>query len=294
MPFSNLHKVFWPDDGYTKGDLIDYYRAISPWLLPWLKDRPIVMTRYPDGIAGKSFFQKDAPSFAPEWVRLERMWSEHAEREIDYFVCDDVETLLFVANLASIPLHVWSSRVASAEMPDYSILDLDPKGAPFAHVVEVAQCIHALCDEIGMPNFIKTSGATGLHILLPLGAQCTYLESRTLGEILAKVVERQLPKIATTARMIGARGGKVYVDYLQNGSGKLIVSPFCVRPLPGAPVSVPLTWREVTKKLDIRKHTIRNVPERMQKLGADPLARVLELSPDLGAALGRLMQELAE
>ena len=165
------------------------------------------MTRYPDGIHGKSFFQKDAPNFAPDWIRLERIWSEHAEREIDYFVCDDVETLLYVANLGSIPLHVWASRVAAPERPDWCILDLDPKGAPFSHVVEIAQAIHALCDEIGLPDFIKTSGATGLHVLLPLGGQCTYAESR---------VARRDPRqghragarrtIATTARAIGVAG----------------------------------------------------------------------------------------
>ena len=137
-PSPTSTKVFWPEEGYTKGDLIEYYRAISPWLLPYLKDRPLVMTRYPDGIAGKSFFQKDAPNFAPDWIRLERIWSEHAEREIDYFVCDDLETLLYVANLGSIPLHVWASRVAAPERPDWCILDLDPKGAPFAHVVAIA------------------------------------------------------------------------------------------------------------------------------------------------------------
>ena len=248
VPFSNLDKVFWPDEGYTKGDLIEYYRAIAPWLLPYLKDRPIVMTRYPDGIAGKSFFQKDAPHFAPDWIRLERIWSEHAEREIDYFVCDDLETLLYVANLGSIPLHVWASRVAAPERPDWCILDLDPKGAPFAHVVEIARAIHALCDEIGLPNFIKTSGATGLHVLLPLGGQCTHAESRTLGEILARAIEKDHGKIATTARMLGARGGKVYVDYLQNGHGKTIAGPFSARPVSGATCSAPLRWTEVERE----------------------------------------------
>ena len=132
VAFTNLDKVFWPDDGYTKGDLIDYYGGIAPWLLPYLKDRPVVLTRYPDGIDGKSFFQKDAPVYAPSWLRPETMWSEHAEREIHYFVLDDVESLLYVANLGTIPLHVWSSRVAALERPDWCILDLDPKGAPFA------------------------------------------------------------------------------------------------------------------------------------------------------------------
>jgi bifunctional non-homologous end joining protein LigD len=141
---------------------------------------------------------------------------------------------------------------------------------------------------------VKSTGSSGLHLMIPLGRQCTHEQSRSLGELLARCIVDRLPKIATIARQVSQRDGKVYVDYLQNGSGKLIVSPFCVRPLPGAPVSVPLGWREVTKKLDIRRHTIRTVPERMRKLGADPLAPVLELSPDLGAALERLMQELAE
>src|SRR6266850_2194442 len=131
VPFSNLEKVFWPEEGHTKGDLIAYYRAIAPWILPYLRDRPLVMTRYPDGIKGKSFFQKDAPGFGPDWLRKERMWSEHGGREIDYFVCDDEPSLLYVINLGTIPLHVWSSRVGSLQRPDWCILDLDPKGAPF-------------------------------------------------------------------------------------------------------------------------------------------------------------------
>src|SRR2546426_327729 len=149
--FSNLEKVFWPDEKYTKGDLIDYYRAISPWLLPYLKDRPVVLTRYPDGITGKSFFQKDAPAFAPDWLRTERMWSEDTQREIDYFVCDDLESLLYLANLGTIPLHVWGSRVASLERPDWCILALDPKEAPFTHVVTVAKAAQRRGDEIDLP-----------------------------------------------------------------------------------------------------------------------------------------------
>ena len=296
LPFelTNLKKVFWPEEGYTKGDLLDYYRAIAPWLLPYLRDRPLVMTRYPDGIGGKSFFQKDAPGFTPDWIRTERMWSEDTQREIDYFVCDDLASLLYVINLGSIPLHLWASRVPTLERPDWCVLDLDPKGAPFEHVVEVAQGLKALCDRIDLPVMIKTTGSSGLHLMIPLGRQCTHEQSRSLGELLARCIVDQLPDIATIVRQVSQREGKVYVDYLQNGSGKLIVAPFCVRPLPGAPVSVPLTWREVNQKLDIRRHTMRTVPERMRKLGADPLAPVLELSPDLGAALERLMKELAE
>ena len=296
LPFelTNVKKVFWPEDGYTKGDLLDYYRAIAPWLLVYLRDRPLVMTRYPDGIGGKSFFQKDAPGFTPDWIRTQAMWSEDTQREIDYFVCDDLAALLYVINLGSIPIHLWASRASTLERPDWCVLDLDPKGAPFEHVVEVAKGLKALCDRIDLPVLVKSTGSSGLHLMIPLGRQCTHEQSRSLGELLARCIVDRLPAIATIVRQVSQREGKVYVDYLQNGSGKLIVSPFCVRPLAGAPVSVPLGWREVTKKLDIRKHTIRTVPERMQKLGADPLAPVLELSPDLGAALERLMKELAE
>ena len=283
--FSNLKKVFWPEDGYTKGDLIEYYRGIAPWLLPYLRDRPVVLTRYPDGIAGKSFYQMDAPEFVPEWIRTERMWSEQAEREIDYFICDDAQSLLYLVNLGTIPLHVWSSRTTNLGHPDWCVLDLDPKGAPFSDVVAVANAAHALCDEIGLPSLVKTSGSSGLHVLIPLGCQCRHDQARSLGELLARIIVGELPAIATLARQVSRRDGKVYVDYLQNGSGRLIVAPFSVRPLPGAPVSTPLRWNEVTPDLDIRKYTIANVAERMRLLKRDPLRDVLKLKPDITAAL---------
>jgi bifunctional non-homologous end joining protein LigD len=284
--------VFWPEEGYTKGDLIEYYRAVSPWLLPYLKDRPVVLTRFPDGIAGKSFFQKDAPVFAPEWLRTERIWSEDTQRDIDYFVCNDVESLLYLINLGTIPLHVWGSRVTTLERPDWCILDLDPKEAPFPHVVTVAKAVKRLCDEIELPCFIKTSGSTGLHVLLPLARQCTYEQCRQLGGLLARVIATELPDIATVTRQVGKRGGRVYLDYVQNGHGRLLVAPFSVRPLPGAPVSMPLEWREVTPKLDIRKFTIKSAPARMQKLASDPLLPVLEAQPDLVHVLQRLDQRV--
>jgi len=286
--FSNLDKIFWPEEKYTKGDLIEYYRAISPWLLPYLKDRPVVLTRFPDGITGKSFFQKDAPGFIPEWLRTERMWSEDTQREIDYFVCDNLESLLYLANMGTIPLHVWGSRAATLEQPDWCILDLDPKDAPFEHVVKVARVVKDLCDDIELPAFIKTSGSTGLHVMLPLARLVTYEQARQLGGLLARVVATKLPDIATVTRQVGKRGGRVYLDYVQNGHGRLLVAPFSVRPLPGAPVSMPLEWREVTPKLDIRKFTIKNAPARMKKLKGDPLLPVLETQPDLVAALERL------
>ena len=292
VPFTNLDKPFWPDEGIRKGDLIDYYRAISPWLLPYLRDRPLVMTRYPDGIAGKSFFQKDAPAWAPAWVRTERMWSEQAAREVRYFVCDDVESLLYVVNLGTIPLHVWSSRIADLQHPDWCILDLDPKSAPFAHVVQVAQAIRELCEEIALPCYAKTSGSTGLHVLVPVGGQLTHEQSRTLAELLAGVVVARRPDIATVARSLRRREGRVYVDALQNGHGKLLVAPFCVRPVPGARVSMPLRWREVRAGLDPARHTLRSAPARMRRLREDPLAEVLSDVPDLLGALARLEEQV--
>jgi bifunctional non-homologous end joining protein LigD len=293
VPFTNLTKVFWPDEGYTKGDLVEYYRAISPWLLPYLEDRLLVLTRYPDGITGKSFFQKDAPSFAPGWVRLERVWSESAEREIDYFVAGDVESLLYIVNLGTIPLHVWGSRIADLAHPDWCILDLDPKTAPFAHVVQVARAARDLAEEIGLPAYVKTSGSTGLHVLVPLGGLCTFDQCKQLGELLARVVAGRLPDIATTIRLPNDRGGRVYVDFLQNGHGKLLAAPFTARPVPGALCSAPLLWDEVDETLELRRFTIRTLPERMSVFGRDPLAPVLTEKPDLLTALARLSARLA-
>ena len=288
VTFSNLKKIYWPADGYTKGDLVDYYRAIWPWMSPYLANRPLVLTRYPDGIDGKSFYQKDAPEFAPAWIRTAPIWSEDTQRDIKYFVCDDVESLLYVANLGSIPMHIWNSRIGSLEQPDWCVIDLDPKEAPFSDVVRTAIALRELCERIGMPSYVKTTGKTGLHILLPLGRQVTYAQSRTLGELLARVVLRELHEIATITRHVTKRGDKVYLDYLQNRHGQLIVAPFAVRPLPGASVSMPLLWDEVNQSLDPRAFTIKTAVERMERLGGDPVVRVLEEKPDLAAILERL------
>jgi bifunctional non-homologous end joining protein LigD len=289
---TNLHKVYWPAEGYTKGDLVAYYKAIAPWLLPYLRDRPLVLTRFPDGIEGKSFFQKDAPAYAHDFVRTVRMYSAESERELNYFVCDDESALLYIANMGAIPLHIWGSRVATLETPDWCILDLDPKEAPFAHVVTVARAIRAMADEIGLPCFVKTSGSTGLHVLVPLGRQCTYEQARTLGGLLARVVAAELPEIATITRQVQKRDGRVYLDYVQNGHGRLLAAPFSARPVPGARVSMPLDWKEVTPKLDIARYTIRSAVARVEKLGADPLLPVLETKPDLVAALAGLHHRL--
>jgi bifunctional non-homologous end joining protein LigD len=288
VKFSNLNKIFWPEDKYTKGDMIAYYKAISPWLLPYMLDRPLVLTRYPDGIHGKSFYQKDAPEFAPEWIRTVGIWSNDTQREIRFFVVESEAALLYIANMGSIPLHLWASRVATLERPDWCVIDLDPKEAPFSDVITVARTLHELCQDLGLPNFVKTTGKTGLHILLPLGRQCTYEQSRLLGELLARLVIRKHPRISTITRQVERRGVKVYLDYLQNRFGQTIVAPFSVRPLPGATVSMPLLWEEVNEQLDPRNYTIRNAVERMQRLGQDPCRTVIEMQPDLGSVLERL------
>jgi len=289
---SNPGKVFWPAEKYTKGDLIDYYRSVSTWILPYLRNRPVVMTRFPDGIDGKSFYQKDAPEFAPDWIRTIPIWSNDTQRDIRYFVCDDEDSLVYIANLGAIPLHIWASRVGTLEQPDWCVLDLDPKEAPFSDVIRCAQSLHRICESAGLPNYVKTTGKTGLHIMVPLGRQVTYAQSRTLGELLARLVIRELGEVATITRHVTKRGDKVYLDYLQNRHGQLIVAPFIVRPLPGATVSMPLVWDEVDLSLDPRNFTIRTALDRMEKLGADPMLPVLTELPDLAAVLGKLAEAM--
>jgi bifunctional non-homologous end joining protein LigD len=283
---TRLDKVFWPGEGYTKGDLLAYYEAVWPWLAPYLRDRPVVLTRYPDGIEGKSFFQKNAPDFTPAWVQRVRI------DDTDYFLCNDLRTLLYVINSGAIPLHVWSARARSIERPDWLVLDLDPKGAPFADVVRLARHIHALLDELGAPNFAKSSGQDGLHVLVPLGAGLDHAHARALAEVLARVVCAELPEIATVVRPVAARGGKVYVDFLQNGRGKLIAGPLSVRPRAGAPVSMPLAWSRVTRRLDPARFTLRTVPGLLRR-GGDPCASVLTGRIEVARVLAALEARLA-
>ncbi len=292
VKITNPGKIFWPAEGYTKGDLIAFYEAVAPHLLPYLKDRPLVLTRYPDGIKGKSFFQKDAPDFVPAWVRTERIYSKDADRDINYFIVNDPRTLRYVVNLGTIPLHFWSSHLGSLDSPDWLVLDLDPKGAPFTDVVAVAQQLHRILDEARLPHYVKTSGATGLHILVPLGARYTYEEARNFARLLAMLGMDAAPDIATLARPVRTREGKVYIDFGQNGHGRTIVAPFSVRPLPGAPVSCPLRWDEVTARLDPARFTIKTVPRRFEKL-PDPLVPVLEGSIDMVGAIARMEKRLA-
>jgi bifunctional non-homologous end joining protein LigD len=288
LRLSNPKKVFWPKEGYTKGDLIAYYRAIAPWLLPYLADRPTVITRFPDGIEGKSFYQKDMPDWVPPWLRTIALWSEGSEREIHYVLVDDADGLAYLANLGSIPIHVWASRTADLGRPDWTIIDLDPKGAPREWVVPLALAVRELCESIELPTYVKTSGQTGLHILIPLGGQLTFDQARQLAYLLGMVVEQRHPDKATTNRNPAGRGGRVYLDWGQNAHGQLLVAPYSVRPQPGAPVSMPLTWDEVTPALDPRAFTIKTALARVEAKGPDPVRPVLTERPDLAAALQKL------
>jgi len=286
VSFVNLEKTWWPEDGFSKGDLIRYYQAIAPWMLPYLRDRPLMLTRFPDGIHGESFFQKQTGPYVPSWVRTVEM--EGDEGPIRQFVCEDVETLAFLVNLGTIPFHLWSARVTDLEHPDWCILDLDPKTAPFEHVLTLAVSARVLCETLEIPHVIKTSGSSGLHVLVPLGGQLDHAGAISFGQVLAEALVQQHPDIATTERVVRARRSKVYVDYLQNGRGKLLVAPYSARPLPGVPVSMPLRWDEVGPGLHPRKFTALDAPARMERLGADPFAGVLGAAPDLVGVLSRL------
>jgi len=281
---SNLKKVFWPTEGITKGDLIDYYRAVAPYMLPYLKDRPVVLSRYPDGITGETFYQKSTPDWVPPWLRTTTLWSEHSQREIHYVLLDDADGLAFVANLGTIPIHAWASRIHDLEKLDWTIIDFDAKQGPKEYIVPLALATHRLCEQLGLPNVVKTSGQQGLHILIPLGGQCTFAQARTLAYLIGLLVEREFPDKATTARNPAARGNRVYLDWGQNAHGQLLVAPYSVRPVEGAPVSMPLVWDEVTTDLDPKRFHLRNALERITSR-PDPCASVLETRPDLAAAL---------
>ena len=242
---TNRDKVFFPEKDLTKGHLVDYYERIAPWMLPYLRDRPLVLTRFPDGIHGKSFYQRDAPDFVPDWVKRTALWTETEERDINYFMVEDAASLKYLANMGAIPIHAWHSRIDRLEHPDWCVLDLDPKDAPFADVIAVAKETRALLEEIELPGYLKTSGASGLHILVPLARRLTHDQSRTLGELLARVVVTRRPEVCTVVRAVRKRERKVYIDYMQNRHGQLIVAPFSARAEPAASVSMPLKWSEL-------------------------------------------------
>jgi bifunctional non-homologous end joining protein LigD len=285
---TNPEKVFWPNDGYTKGDLVEYYRAISKWMLPYLKDRPVMLTRWPDGIEGKMFYQKDAPAFAPPWIRTEKIYSEDSQREISYFILDSEEALAYVANLAAITIHMWSSRIPHLERPDWLLFDIDPKGSTTVHAVEVAREVANVLREVGLEPCLKTSGQMGLHVVVGLAPKYTYEQAKMFSELVAQVVVNRIPKVATINRNPHTRKGRVYIDYLQLGHGKTIAATFSVRPVPRASVSAPMTWKELKPSLDPAIYNIETMPARMSRLKRDPFVDAIEKHATLEAALPHL------
>jgi bifunctional non-homologous end joining protein LigD len=285
---TNLAKVFWPGEGYTKGDLLHYYETIASWILPYLKDRPVVLTRYPDGIAGKSFFQKDAPAYAPRWIRTEQVYSRDEHRDISFFVLESPEALAYIANLASIPIHIWSSRFPHLERPDWLLFDVDPKLSTTEQAVIVAREVAAVLHEVGIRPYIKTSGQMGVHIVAGLQPRYSYREARMFSELVACLVLRRVPNAATLIRDPAARKGRAYIDFTPLAQGKTIAAPFSVRPIPGAPVSAPLNWGELKTTLQPEKFNIRTIPARMKQMKRDPFLGALTDWQRLEAALPRL------
>ncbi|MGD0073946.1 MAG: DNA ligase D [Candidatus Binataceae bacterium] len=291
---TNPDKVFWPGEGYTKSDLIKYYEAMARWMIPYLKDRPVMIVRYPDGIEGNSFYQKDAPGFAPEWIRTEKIYSEDSRREIAHFILESKEAIAYVANLGTIPIHIWSSRIPHLERPDWLLFDIDPKGSTTESAVKVAQAVGAALREVGLRPCVKTSGQMGLHVMVGLRPIYTYEQARMFSELIARLVVARIPELATLNRVVRSRHGKVYIDYLQLGHGKTIAAPFAVRPLAGAPVSAPLKWEELRPKLDPAAYNIRTVPKRMARMARDPFIGVLDDQQSLEDAIPRLEASLAD
>ncbi len=294
VEITHADKVFWPAERYTKGDLIKYYEAIAPWMLPYLKDRPVMLTRYPDGIDGKSFFQKDAPGYVPQWIRRVRIYSQESEREISYFILESAEALKYIANMGAIPIHIWSSRVPNLGSPDWLLFDIDPKGSTTAAAVRVAEETAAVLRSAAMRPYMKTSGQAGIHVVVGLRPGYTYEQARMFSEAVARVVVARIPEVATLLRTPAARKGRVYIDYLQLGQGKTIAAPFAVRPQPGAPVSAPLKWNELKSNLDPRKFNIKTMPRRMTHLGEDPFLGALTDQQEIEPALPKVESMLHE
>lgn len=283
---SNLGKVYWPAEGFTKGDLIGYYQAVADALLPHLRDRPVHLNRFPDGIDGKSFYQREAKDGTPAWLRTVPI--PHDGQLVAHHVIDDLETLLYVANLGSIDLHPWLSRTASLDCPDWAVLDLDPKTAPFVHVVRIARAAGRLLRGIGLRPLLKTSGKNGMHIFVPLAPGYTYEHSRLFTEAVARVLVRELPDIATVERLPDQRDGKVYLDFLQNRRSQTIVPPYAVRPVRGASVSAPLAWDELeAADLSPRRFTMQTMPARLAAHG-DLFRKALDDRQDLLPAIAAL------
>jgi bifunctional non-homologous end joining protein LigD len=281
LHFTHLDKVLWPREGYTKYDLIHYYLEVAPYLLPHLRHRPLVVTRYPQGIAGAGFYQKNLPPGAPSWLRRIEIQHEGAKKTC-YLVPQKPDDLAWLGNQACLELHPWLSSIASLDYPDFLVFDLDPmERSSFEQVKKVALVIRETLGELGFKCWPKTSGATGIQVYLPLAPYSTYQEARAFAYRVSLLVHKRLPQLTTLERKIKDREGKIYLDYLQNVRGKTLVSPYSPRPLPGATVSAPLTWEELEdRSFTPASFHIKNMPQRLREKG-DFFAPVLTVKQRL-------------
>lgn len=290
LTFSNLDKVYWPDAGYTKGDMLDYYARVAKYILPYLKNRPQSLNRFPNGIKGKNFYQKDITDTVPDWVEKYPYRSKGERRLKHYMLCNSQAALLYMANLGTIEMNPWSSTVAKPEHPTWCLLDLDPDdGNTFEQVIEVAKAIRDVLLEAKLPSYCKTSGSTGLHIYIPFGGKYTYDQSQLFAKWVATQVDAEFA-FTSIERMTGRRKGKIYIDFMQNRPAATLAAPYSVRPKPGATVSMPLHWEEVKKGLQIADFTIENALERIESEG-DIFKPVLGKGIDLKKLLKSLENE---
>lgn len=288
VKLSNEKKVFWPEEGYTKGDLLQYYESIAEVMLPHLADRPVMLVRYPDGITGKSFYQWNIPQGTPSWLRTLQLRNEEDDgKEVATFLLDDVDSLLYVINLGCIPLHVLAARERSLEACDFLTLDLDPGDQPFSVVIKLTLAVKEILDEIGLTGFVKTSGQVGMHVLVPLGPGVSFSIARSLADLMGRLLQVRHPDVSTMERHIEARNGRLYIDTGQTGRSRTIVAPYSARAYAGATVSTPLTWDEVHLALNPRELTLFSVPDRTHAHG-DPMRELLQVQPDLPQAIERL------
>lgn len=268
LPFEQTHldKVFFPKHKYTKGDLFKYYESVADYILPYLKDRPLSLNRMPSGIKGESFFQKNNEHL-PDWVPHADIFSDSNNADLRWIVGGDLQTLLYIVQLGSIEINPWNSRVGHLDKPDWIVIDLDPEEISFAGVIEVARTVKEVCDEWKIPTYPKTSGKTGLHVFIPMGAKYSYEQAKNLAHLIVLEVNKRQPKITSVERMPAKRHRKIYLDFLQNREGQTLAAPYSVRPTPDASVATPLHWDEVKKGLQPTNFTIENMPKRLKKVG---------------------------
>ena len=268
LHLTNQQKFYWQKEGITKGELVEYYDTIAPIILPYLKDRPQSLLRHPNGINGPSFFQKDIDTAkVPSWLTTKNMYSESNKGYINYLICNDKATLIYMANLGCIEINPWNSRITKPDNPDWIVIDLDPEAIAFSEVVKTALMVRKVFEELDIECYPKTSGSRGIHIYVPLSAKYDYTIARTFAQFIAERVHDRLPEITSIERSPKKRQKKVYLDYLQNSRGQTLAAPYSVRPKPGARVSTPLSWKEVNAKLDPSAFTMKSIFKRLDKTG---------------------------